>query len=51
MRDDVEKMPKDELRLLIKDLREDMKKAATQMDFEEAAKIRDKIIIFEEVSD
>jgi excinuclease ABC subunit B len=51
MRDDVDKMPKDELRLLIKDLREDMKKAATRLDFEEAAKIRDKIIIFEEVSD
>jgi len=50
MRDDVEKMPKDELRLLIKDLREDMKKAATRLDFEEAANIRDKIIIFEEVS-
>jgi excinuclease ABC subunit B len=51
MRDDVDKMPKDELRLLIKDLREEMKKAATRLDFEEAAKIRDKIIIFEEVSD
>ena len=51
LRDDVDKMPKDELRLLIKDLREEMKKAATQLDFEEAAKIRDKIIIFEEVSD
>jgi excinuclease ABC subunit B len=51
MRDDVEKMPKDELRLLIKDLRDDMKKAATKLDFEEAAKIRDKIMIFEGVSD
>ena len=51
MRDDVEKMPKDELRLLIKDLRDDMKKAATMLDFEEAAKIRDKIMIFEGVSD
>ncbi|MBP1945237.1 excinuclease ABC subunit UvrB [Methanobacterium petrolearium] len=51
MRDDVEKMPKDELRLLIKDLKEEMKKAATRLDFEEAANIRDKIMILEGVSD
>ncbi|MFA0834356.1 MAG: excinuclease ABC subunit UvrB [Methanobacterium formicicum] len=51
MRDDVEKMPKDELRLLIKDLKEEMKKAATRLDFEEAASIRDKILILEGVSD
>ncbi len=51
MRDDVEKMPKDELRLLIKDLKEEMKKAATRLDFEEAANIRDKILILEGVSD
>ncbi len=51
MRDDVDKMPKDELRLLIKDLKEEMKKAATRLDFEEAAKIRDKILILEGVSD
>lgn len=49
MRDDVDKMPKDELRLLIKDLKDEMKKAATRMDFEEAAKIRDKILILEGV--
>ena len=49
MRDDVEKMPKDELRLLIKDLKEEMKKAASRLDFEEAAKIRDKILILEGV--
>jgi excinuclease ABC subunit B len=50
MRDDVEKMPKDELRLLIKDLKEEMKKAASRLDFEEAANIRDKILILEGVS-
>ncbi len=50
MLDDVEKMPKDELNLLIKDLKDEMKKAATKMDFEEAAKIRDKILILEGVS-
>ncbi len=50
MRDDVEKMPKDELRLLIKDLKEEMKKAASRLDFEEAASIRDKILILEGVS-
>jgi excinuclease ABC subunit B len=51
MRDDVDKMPKDELRLLIKDLKEEMKKAATRLDFEEGANIRDKILILEGVSD
>ncbi|MCC7551307.1 MAG: excinuclease ABC subunit UvrB [Methanobacterium sp.] len=51
MRDDVDKMPKDELRLLIKDLKDEMKKAATRLDFEEAAKIRDKILMLEGVSD
>lgn len=50
MRDDIGKMPKDELHLLIKDLKGEMRKAAARMDFEEAAKIRDKIIIFEGVS-
>lgn len=51
MRDDIENMPKDELRLFIQDLRKDMKKAAQRLDFEEAAKIRDKILIFEEIND
>ncbi len=51
MRDDLKTMPRDELRLLIKDLRKDMKKAAQRLDFEEAAKIRDKILIFEEQID
>ena len=49
LRDDVDKMPKDELRLLIKDLKEEMKKAAARLDFEEAANIRDKILILEGV--
>ncbi len=48
LRDDVEKMPRDELRLLIKDLKTEMKKAANRLDFEEAASIRDKILILEE---
>jgi excinuclease ABC subunit B len=47
MRDDIKKMPRDELRLIIKDLEDDMKRAASQLDFERAAKIRDKIIAFE----
>ena len=50
MRDDIENMPKDELYLFIQDLRKDMKKAAQRLDFEEAAKIRDKIMIFEEIN-
>jgi excinuclease ABC subunit B len=49
LRDDIENMPKDELHLFIQDLRKDMKKAAQRLDFEEAARIRDKILIFEEV--
>jgi excinuclease ABC subunit B len=51
MRDDIENMPKDELHLFLQDLRKDMKKAAQRLDFEEAAKIRDKILIFEELVD
>ncbi|MDD1774740.1 MAG: excinuclease ABC subunit UvrB [Methanobacterium sp.] len=51
MRDDIQSMPKDELQLFIQDLRKDMKKAAQKLDFEEAAKIRDKILIFEELKD
>ena len=40
---EVEKMPKDELRLLIKDLEKDMKEAAARLDFERAAKLRNKL--------
>jgi excinuclease ABC subunit B len=46
MRDDIISMPKDELHLLIQDLEKRHKKAAQRLDFEEAAKIRDKILIF-----
>ncbi len=40
---DVEKMPKDELRLLIKDIEKDMKEAAARLDFERAAELRNKL--------
>jgi excinuclease ABC subunit B len=47
LRDDVKKMPRDELRLLINDLEDDMKHAAADLDFERAAKLRDKILALE----
>ncbi|WP_405308804.1 excinuclease ABC subunit UvrB [Methanobrevibacter sp.] len=40
---DVSTMPKDELRLLIKDLEKDMKDAAARLDFERAADLRNKL--------
>ena len=40
---DVTKMPKDELLLLIKDLERDMKDAASRLDFERAADLRNKL--------
>ncbi|RBQ23830.1 UvrABC system protein B [Candidatus Methanobinarius endosymbioticus] len=42
---DIKKMPKDEIRMLITDLEEDMKKAASDLDFEKAAKLRDQLIV------
>jgi excinuclease ABC subunit B len=48
--DDIKSMPKDEVRLLIKDLEHEMSLAAKKLDFETAAKIRDKIGILEGVS-
>ncbi|MFM5882312.1 Excinuclease ABC subunit B [Methanobrevibacter gottschalkii] len=39
----IEKMPKDELRLLIKDIEKDMKDAAARLDFERAADLRNKL--------
>ncbi|MBU4548114.1 MAG: UvrB/UvrC motif-containing protein, partial [Euryarchaeota archaeon] len=48
--DDFKKIPKDELKLLIKDLKKDMKDAASNLDFETAAKIRDQLIILKGVS-
>lgn len=40
---DINKIPKDELRLLISDLENDMKEAAAKLDFERAASLRDQI--------
>lgn len=40
---DISKIPKDELRLLISDLENDMKEAASKLDFEIAASLRDQI--------
>jgi excinuclease ABC subunit B len=50
LKDNVKNMPKDELILLIQDLEEDMKNAALRLDFERAAKIRDKIQFLEGAS-
>ena len=40
---DIERMPKDELRMLIRDLEKDMKDAASRLDFERAADLRNKL--------
>ena len=40
---DISKMPKDELRLLIRDVESDMKEAAARLDFERAAELRNKL--------
>ena len=40
---DISKMPKDELSLLIKDIESDMKEAASRLDFERAAELRNKL--------
>lgn len=40
---DISKIPKDELRLLISDLENDMKEAAAKLDFERASSLRDQI--------
>ncbi|KZX14911.1 UvrABC system protein B [Methanobrevibacter cuticularis] len=47
---DLKKMPKDELILLIQDLEADMKDAATALDFEKAAKLRDQLILIKGVA-
>ena len=44
----VNKMPKDELHLLIKDLEKDMKDAAARLDFERAADLRNKLYALKE---
>lgn len=40
---EISKIPQDELRLLIKDLENDMKEAASNLDFERAAELRNKL--------
>lgn len=47
---DLKKMPKDELIMLINDLEDDMKKAASELDFERAAKLRDQLILIKGVA-
>lgn len=42
---DLNKIPQDELNLLIKDLESDMKEAASRLDFERAADLRNKLFI------
>jgi excinuclease ABC subunit B len=41
---EIKNMPKDDLRLLIRDLRKDMEEAANNLDFEKAALLRDEIV-------
>ncbi len=48
-RDDLKGMPKDELRLLIKDLEAEMKEAANDLDFERAAVLRDQIVALKSI--
>ncbi|MDR2623709.1 MAG: excinuclease ABC subunit UvrB [Methanobrevibacter sp.] len=43
-KEDLVKIPKDDLNILIQDLESDMKDAAAQLDFEKAAKLRDHLI-------
>lgn len=50
LKDDVENIPVEELKLIIKDLKQEMKQAASQLDFENAARIRDKILVLEGAS-
>ena len=48
-RDDLKGMPKDELKLLIKDLETEMKEAANDLDFERAAILRDQIVALKSI--
>ena len=48
-RDDLKGMPKDELKLLIKDLEAEMKEAANDLDFERAALLRDQIVALKSI--
>lgn len=49
-RDDLKGMPKDELKLLIKDLEAEMKEAANDLDFERAAVLRDQIVALKSIN-
>ena len=49
-RDDLKGMPKDELKLLIKDLEAEMKEAANDLDFERAAILRDQIVALKSIN-
>ena len=48
-RDDLKGMPKDEFKLLIKDLEAEMKEAANDLDFERAAVLRDQIVALKSI--
>lgn len=48
-RDDLKGMPKDELKLLIKDLEAEMKEAANNLEFERAASLRDQIVALKSI--
>ena len=48
-RHDLKGMPKDELKLLIKDLEAEMKEAANDLDFERAAVLRDQIVALKSI--
>ena len=48
-RDDLKGMPKDELKLLIKDLEAEMKEAANDLDFERAAVLRDQNVALKSI--
>ena len=48
-RDDLKGMPKDELKLLIKDLEAEMKEASNDLDFERAAVLRDQIVALKSI--
>ncbi|MBR5503739.1 MAG: excinuclease ABC subunit UvrB [Methanobrevibacter sp.] len=48
-RDDLRGMPKDELKLLIKDLEDEMREAANNLEFERAASLRDQIVALKSI--
>ncbi|MEM4525418.1 MAG: excinuclease ABC subunit UvrB [Methanothermobacter sp.] len=48
--EDLDELPEDEVKLIIKDLEEEMKKAASNLEFEKAARIRDQILALKGIS-